>query len=62
MDILSVMGATASLECAILLIAGVLLLDFRGSRRRSRLVVSLKSTLHAANAQAQQKEPRSQAA
>ncbi len=47
MDMLSIVGATASLECAILLMAAVLLMDYRRSLRRNRLLVSMRSTLFA---------------
>jgi hypothetical protein len=62
MDILSIMGATACLECAILLIAGVLLLDIRRSQRQRRLLRSMQSTLEAASRPAVQEEPQPKAA
>jgi hypothetical protein len=49
MDIVSVAGATASLECAILLIAGVLILDCRRNAHQLRLLSSVQSTLQAAD-------------
>jgi hypothetical protein len=61
-DILSVMGAAAPWECAILLIAGVLVLDFRRIRRQRRLLLSMKSTLQSAAELAVQEEPASKAA
>lgn len=48
MNLVSVVGAIGSLECSILLMAAVLFLDFRDSQRRRRLVLSLKTTLLAA--------------
>jgi hypothetical protein len=62
MDILSIMGATACLECAILLIAGVLLLDLRRFRRQRRLLRSMQSTLEAASQPPVQEESRPKAA
>jgi len=54
MDLLSVLGATASLECAILLIALVLFLDVRrfSDLRRGRIMRSLMATLAGSQSQA----------
>ena len=48
MDMVSILGAAASLECAILLIAGVVFLERRQAERRRRLMISLQQTLEAA--------------
>jgi hypothetical protein len=49
MDTLSVLGAAASLECAILLIGLALLLDLkRLASRRRHVIQNLKATLEAA--------------
>jgi hypothetical protein len=58
MNILSVLGATASLECAILLIAVVLFLDLRRTRRNRRLLRSMQSTLAAASQPPAREESR----
>lgn len=60
--ILSNMAATGPWECAILLIAGVLFWDFRRSRRRHRLLLSMKSTLQAGAKLIIQEEPAAKAA
>jgi len=62
MDLLSVMGATASLGCAILLIAGVLLMDFRRRHRQHRLMLSLQATLEAASRRPAREESQPKAA
>jgi hypothetical protein len=62
MHIISVTGATASLECATLLIAITLFLDFRRSRHRRRLVLNIKSTIDTAPSPAGQQDLRPQAA
>ena len=62
MDILSIMGATVSLECAALLIAAALFLDLRRSWRLRRLLANIQSTLDTAPAPAVQEELRPQAA
>jgi hypothetical protein len=62
MHIISVTGATASLECATLLIATTLFLDFRRSWRRRRLLLNIKSTIDTAPSPADQEGLRPQAA
>jgi hypothetical protein len=56
------MGATASLGCAILLIAGVLLMDFRRRHRQHRLMLSLQATLEAASRRPAREESQPKAA
>jgi len=49
MDLVSVLGATASLECAILLLAIVLFQERKAAQRRERLLNNLKATIAAAS-------------